>query len=267
MFDFSSQLPVEIPKAVGHLEEDPLTNIDFILPPPPEFQEESDKNQTNITVANEINTEQDIIEKTLSEHIKLGSLTPDFLSPPRLCSQNILKRANAMGTSTPFSDRMHSVKSLSISPIGFERDKNLFEAVKNVKNSPLTVVNTPPPPVVVDKKIPEHCANPKQQQSILNYIRPATQETVTQKKPCVTCSRLGKEHMIAVSSLANKKLAIYTSTFGPTVTHVVVAVNEKNCVKDHTMKYVCAVAAGIWVVSFKWVQDCLAHNRIVPEVS
>lgn len=72
--------------------------------------------------------------------------------------------------------------------------------------------------------------------------------------------------MAAVSTLANKKLAVFTGSFGPNVTHVVVNVNEKNCVKDHTIKYVCGVAAGIWVVSFKWVQECLAQNRIVPEV-
>lgn len=168
-----------------------------------------------------------------------------------------------LGTSTPNSNKMHSQRSISISPIAFRRDRNPFEVAKCIEESPLTVVaNTPS---VVDRKIVN--TTPKQQQSILCYVKPSSQENVVVKKPCITCSRLENEYMIAVSALANKKLVIYTNTFGPNVTHVVVAVDEKKRVKDHTMKYVCGVAAGIWVVSFKWVQQCLAENKIVPEVS
>lgn len=237
--------------------QDSLANVDVILPPPPEFQEENDN---NVTICNQTNTDQDIIEKTLTEHMKIGSVIPDFLSPPRIFSQNVAVKTKALGTSTPISGKIHSQKSLSISPIGFERDRNPFEVAKNVKSSPLTVIANAAP--VIDKKINEHSAL-KQQQSILCYVKPAVQE----RKPCITCSRLGKDQMIAVSSMANKKLAVYTGTFVPNVTHVVVAVNDKNYVKDHTIKYICGVAAGIWVVSFKWILECLAQNRIVPEVS
>lgn len=236
----------------------------MILPPPPEFQEENGK---NVTLPDKPDTDQDIIEKTLTEHMKVASATPNFLSPPRLNSQTIVNKMSVMGTSTPISGKAHSQKTLSISPIGFERDKNIFEAAKKVKSSPLTVVRNPSHKI--ERR--EH-SFARQQQSILSYVKPASQESrknvqdVTSGKPCVTCSRLGRDHMIAVSALANKKLVNYTATFGPDVTHVVVAVNEKNCVKDHTIKYVFAVAAGIWVVSLEWVQACLAQNRIVPEV-
>lgn len=202
-----------------------------------------------------------MIDKTLTEHMKIGSATPDFLSPPPPPPQPSSLRINVMGTSTPISGKAHSEKSLNLSPIAVQRNKNPFEAAKNIKESPLTVVANTPPYVVIDRKIVDTTS--KQQQSILNYVKPNTPE----KTPCITCSRLENEHMIAVSALASKKLAVYTSTFGPNVTHVVVAVNEKNCVKDHTMKYVCGVAAGIWIVSAKWVQKCLAQNKIVPEVS
>lgn len=230
-------------------------NDEVILPPPPEFQCD------NITITNEFNTEVDVVEKTLTENeMKVGSATPDFLSPPH-SSQTIKSRIQMLGTSTPISGKIHSINSLSISPIGLQRHKNPFEVAKNVKHSPLTVVEKK----IIIATTPKQ--QQQQQQSILNYVKPVLEETNNNKKPCVTCSRLETEHMIAVSTLANKKLAVYTSSFAKNVTHVVVAVNENNCVRDHTMKYVCGVAAGIWIVNIKWVQECLVQNKIVAEVS
>lgn len=237
-------------------QEQPL---DLILPPPPEFQEdeaENSRNLANVTLTNEINTEQEIIDKTYTENMRISSITPDFLSPPQQRSQPVKE----MGTSTPLTGKMHSLNILSISPITSQkRNQTPFEAAKNIKGSTLTVVAKAPPTstkTVVNNP-------PKQQKSILNYVKP----NVTIEKPCITCSRLRKDQMIAVSALTNKKLATYTSSFAQNVTHVIVAVNENNCVKDHTIKYVCGVAAGLWIVSFKWIQECLTQNRIVSEVS
>ncbi|KRT80531.1 hypothetical protein AMK59_6735 [Oryctes borbonicus] len=84
-------------------------------------------------------------------------------------------------------------------------------------------------------------------------------------KPCISCTRLGRDQIIAISSLTNKKLATYSTTFNSSVTHMIVSVNEKNCIQDHTMKFISAVAAGIWVLGFKWVQECLAQNKIISE--
>lgn len=196
--------------------------------------------------------------ETVLEKPETPPPTEDFPSPPKI-------NRNRMGTSTPISGKPHTQKSLSISPIGYRENQNIMVAAKNSKFSPLTVIPKPFP--LPERKAPSCIA--KQQKSILSYVQPSNRipsDSVPAEKPCITCSRLGKDQLIAVSSLTNKKLATYTNTFGPSVTHVVVVVNEKNRVKDHTIKFVCAVAAGIWVVSFKWIQECLMQNQIVPEV-
>ncbi|XP_065162936.1 uncharacterized protein [Atheta coriaria] len=81
----------------------------------------------------------------------------------------------------------------------------------------------------------------------------------------VACTRLNKTQMIAINALAKRGLARYSSAFDSSVTHMVVATNDANQARDHTIKYVRAVAAGIWVVNSNWVQDSLIHNKLVPE--
>lgn len=252
-------------------KETPLSCMDMILPPPPEFQEdeedhEIDRNSINTTIRN-ADDEDGTANCTLA-NIRNLSATPDFLSPPHKNSQLAIL-GNRISTSTPISGILGSQQSLNVSPIGLERQRNLnvLEIAKSSKFSPLTIVAKPLP--VIERK---PALNLSKQQSILNYVMPTSQEannrpsTPVNKKPCIACSRLSKDQVIAISSLTNKKLATYSNTFGTNVTHVVVAVNEKNCVKDHTIKFVCAVAAGIWVVSFRWIQECLVQNRLVAEV-
>lgn len=182
-----------------------------------------------------------------------SSTTPDKLTQER----ETLNKQLAMQTSTPRSTQIETVRlTTAISPIQPKQQQPLSA-------TPLTVIELTP-------KRKTFVTTPKQQKSILSYMRSSQQsktESPTMKStPCVTCSRLSREQTIAVSGLANKKLASYSNTFGPSVTHVVVNVNEKNRVRDHTMKYVSGVAAGIWVLSFRWVEECLRQNRVVPEV-
>lgn len=261
--------PIEIPPN-NIIIQDALScneaDLGIILPPPVEFQCDDDKTLVDDAEDNQL------VKPNLSN-------TPDFLpfSPERHALQR--ENASILGTSTPLSYRNRSQRVLNLSPI---KPKESVE-VKPIKPrqllepdnrsgafsrmSPLTVVIKTP---VEPKKPPVPV--PKQQQSILNYLR-MSQETkaltaeFSSKKPCITCSRLSKNEVIAISSLTNKKLAVYSNNFGPNVTHVVVAVNEQNCVKNHTIKFVCAVAAGIWVVNFQWVQECLKRNCIVDEVN
>lgn len=90
---------------------------------------------------------------------------------------------------------------------------------------------------------------------------------VERTTPCVACTRLKSGQMALVNQLVSQKLATYSAVFNPTVTHMIVTVDDQNCLKDYTVKFVAAVAAGIWVLRLEWVQECLNHNCLVPEVS
>ncbi|XP_018335069.1 breast cancer type 1 susceptibility protein homolog [Agrilus planipennis] len=139
--------------------------------------------------------------------------------------------------------------------------------------------------IVKSKRPPQRVLTPQSctptQKSILNYVKPdnldaspqpgcsrystPVEEVTVNMKPCVSCTRLTLEQVMAINSLASKKLLCYSGSFSKSVTHMIVATNAKGCVKDHTMKYVFAVAAGIWVLSFNWIEECLKRKCLVPE--
>ncbi|EFA04146.2 uncharacterized protein LOC103313062 [Tribolium castaneum] len=232
--DFVESTPQKkVPSFSKHKDESAL---DITLPPPLEFQD-SEKHE-NVTTKFEIP-----------------------VSPRRPLA--VLNKV----TSTPISQKRDSENFPSLSPIPPTKTKNSknrilgpIEAAQFSKYSPLTV-NKTPSQVIRPNQTPK-------QRSILNYVRSqASQESQTssQKKPCIACSRISRDEVNALSALANKGLATYSGGFSPKVTHLVVSVNEQNYLKDHTIKYILAVAAGIWVVNFKWVQECLVKNAIVPE--
>lgn len=151
------------------------------------------------------------------------------------------------------------------------KNYNPIEIAQNAKYSPLTVVpSTPLQKLITPSSITK-------QKSILNYVKNSQNDTnssikerdlciTPNKKPCIACTRIPKEQVIAISSMTNKKLATYSNIFNSSVTHMVVVVNDKNCIKDYTMKFVLAVASGLWVVNIHWVQECLNQNQIIPEV-
>lgn len=85
-------------------------------------------------------------------------------------------------------------------------------------------------------------------------------------KPCIAFSRLNNAETLCVISLCNKNLATRQDKFNHDVTHMIVSVDRHNYVKDHTIKFISAIAAGIWVLNIKWVQECLSLNRIIDEV-
>ncbi|KAJ8952418.1 hypothetical protein NQ318_014510, partial [Aromia moschata] len=115
---------------------------------------------------------------------------------------------------------------------------------------------------------PNILASIPNQRSIWNYVVPSgskTPESAAAAKPCVACTKLSKPQVHTIVRLTERVLARFSPTFTPDVTHVIVNANDQNCVEDHTMKYVAAVAAGLWVLNFDWVKDCLRQECIVPE--
>ncbi|XP_044752522.1 uncharacterized protein LOC123312254 isoform X2 [Coccinella septempunctata] len=108
------------------------------------------------------------------------------------------------------------------------------------------------------------------QKSILSYAKPklsqqASTSTSQKPKPCIAFTRLNNAETSCVHSLCNRNLVTRQDQFGPDVTHMIVSVDKHNNVKYHTIKFISAIAAGIWVVNIKWVQECLSQNCIVDE--
>lgn len=85
-------------------------------------------------------------------------------------------------------------------------------------------------------------------------------------KPVVSCTRLILQQMALIENLHNKDLLTFTNTFTENMTHMIVATTNDNCLKDHTTKYVLAVAKRIWVVNIDWIKKCIENNCIVDEV-
>lgn len=71
--------------------------------------------------------------------------------------------------------------------------------------------------------------------------------------------------LFQVEKLAKTSGGEFSSKFTANTTHLVVRVDEENKA-DKTLKYLCAIAAGKWVVSFLWVQKCLEAGKLLPEV-
>lgn len=151
------------------------------------------------------------------------------------------------------------------------RDANLIERTLKNNYNPLEIILSKPQ----RKESSFICTStPKKQKSILNYVQShpkISQQTISnfpveQVRPCIACTRLSKDQVIAICALTNKKLATYSTSFDDTVTHMIVSVKENKCIEHHTMKFVLAVAAGIWVLGFEWIQECLLRNEIVSEV-
>lgn len=79
-------------------------------------------------------------------------------------------------------------------------------------------------------------------------------------------SRIINKDLNVFTQLECKKLLTTVKIFNDQVTHLVVLVDERGRIVSHTAKTLQAIAAGIWVVRYEWVEDCLRMNRIVAEV-
>lgn len=53
--------------------------------------------------------------------------------------------------------------------------------------------------------------------------------------------------------------------FTDTVSHLVVSTDKNNLMKQRTMKYMQALAKGIWIVSTRWLEDSIAAGQVLNE--
>lgn len=143
---------------------------------------------------------------------------------------------------------------------------NPLEKATTSKFSPLTVVQTKTPPQK------QRRARAPKQETLTKYMSPKSSSVLTNPsslpadtKPVVACTRMSKDHLVAILVLARKNLIEFSEVHSPNVTHLVVDVDEDNCVKECTIKYLLSVARGIWVVNFKWIEESLKSNCVADE--
>eukprot|EP01033_Poteriospumella_lacustris_P005272 gene5272-3765_t len=72
------------------------------------------------------------------------------------------------------------------------------------------------------------------------------------------------EQALAHFTATHREVSAVTH-FTSSVTHVVVSVDKQGIMKQRTMKYMQALAHGVWVVSTKWIYACLQAGAIVDE--
>ncbi|XP_045470294.1 uncharacterized protein LOC123677674 isoform X2 [Harmonia axyridis] len=231
-----------------------------IVPPPPGFDDIEE-------IAEKVDSEQIIS----SNDRESENVIPASLSPQNYEKRPIKKPLAAANTNNKHFVAPQEVMTtlsqqfMKVSPICKEKSKNLnvIEMVRQSKFSPLTILPKSSTPVLT--------STPKQK-SILSYVKPklkSSQEASTppqeRPKPCIAFTRLSNAETSCVISLCNKGLATRKDKFGTDVTHMIVSVDKHNNVKDHTIKFISAIAAGKWVLNIKWVQECLTKNHIVDE--
>ncbi|XP_069686909.1 breast cancer type 1 susceptibility protein homolog [Periplaneta americana] len=83
-------------------------------------------------------------------------------------------------------------------------------------------------------------------------------------KLCFVCSGLPAALIARVKALSRMMGAEFSNKFEPHTTHLVVKASD-DMMADKTLKYLSAVAKGIWVVSFAWVNACLQARKLLPE--
>lgn len=258
-------------------------DIDIALPPPPGFQDNLEEPE-NVKDHSLTPDQMTVVDAIPSRTNVLSSLTPDNLSQfirkeapkrPEIYTAKKPSKTPQRATthkfdhSTPSSHVIiDTVETLGFSPI--KNDVNIMETLKSSKANltPLSFSKQKTSRQTIMTSTPK-------QKSIWNYVKPSSQcneneEFIAKRaksKPCIACTRLNSNQIMLISQMTNKKMANYSTVFNTDVTHMIVNVDDENCIRDYTVKFVAAVAARIWVLRLEWVQECLKNNCIVPEVS
>ncbi|CAH0692838.1 unnamed protein product [Chilo suppressalis] len=87
---------------------------------------------------------------------------------------------------------------------------------------------------------------------------------VNNMKYCIAGSCLSTSELTNVKSLCRKYNWQYIDKYSRELTHLVVGVDDENK-SQRSVKYMCALAASKWIVSYEWVENCLKMNLVVAE--
>ncbi|XP_037298227.1 putative leucine-rich repeat-containing protein DDB_G0290503 isoform X2 [Manduca sexta] len=89
--------------------------------------------------------------------------------------------------------------------------------------------------------------------------------TANNKRLCIAGSCLTSSEITKLKNLCASLKWVYVDKYTKDVTHLVVGVDE-DYKSQRSVKYMSALAAGKWIVSFEWVEKCLKAMRWVDEV-
>ncbi|KAJ0175511.1 hypothetical protein K1T71_008670 [Dendrolimus kikuchii] len=91
-----------------------------------------------------------------------------------------------------------------------------------------------------------------------------TESVSVKKKYCIAGSCLNGTELIKLKILCKENNWVYVDKYTKDLTHLVVSVDEEN-MSQRSVKYIRALAASKWIVSYAWVEKCLAEKRVVNE--
>lgn len=86
----------------------------------------------------------------------------------------------------------------------------------------------------------------------------------TNRKYCLAGSCLTSGEITKVKILCNERKWSYVDKYTKDITHLIVGVDEEKK-SQRSVKYMCALAASKWIVSFEWIKKCLQTKDIVNE--
>lgn len=85
-------------------------------------------------------------------------------------------------------------------------------------------------------------------------------------KLCFVCSGLTQVQIMTVKVLAQKCNANFVYQFDPNVTHVIVNTTGKENAANSTLKYLQGVVHRKWIVSYKWIENCIKERKLLSEI-
>ncbi|XP_013187254.1 uncharacterized protein LOC106132400 [Amyelois transitella] len=95
--------------------------------------------------------------------------------------------------------------------------------------------------------------------------KPLVASNVSLDKPyCLAGSCLSSMELMKVKLLCRQNNWKYIDKYTNELTHLVVGVDDENK-SQRSVKYMCALAASKWIISFKWIEVCLSTNKVVNE--
>ncbi|KAI8422216.1 hypothetical protein MSG28_006115 [Choristoneura fumiferana] len=105
-----------------------------------------------------------------------------------------------------------------------------------------------------------------QEQEILAKAFESSQKFVKplpQIRYCIAASCLTSAEVKVVETLCGKKGWLFVREYTNDLTHLVVGV-DKDGRSQRTVKFMCAVAAGKWIVRYDWAELCAARGHRAP---
>ncbi|KAI4503060.1 hypothetical protein M0802_002104 [Mischocyttarus mexicanus] len=88
---------------------------------------------------------------------------------------------------------------------------------------------------------------------------------VNNKRLCFVWSSLTTDQIDCIKKLSNLIDATWTQNFNTTVTHVIVSTKEHTNAATKTLKFLQGIAHRKFVVSFKWIVECLKEGTLIDE--